>query len=60
MKRVKTQRRFEISVRMGRRELEELRLDVRALAKRFGVEIKEFRLMPAEDETSVTRDDGAG
>lgn len=60
MKRVKAQRQFEISVRMGRRELEELRLDVRALAKRFGVEIKEFRLVPAEDATRATRDDGGG
>lgn len=60
MKRVKAQRQFEISVRLGRRELEELRLDVRALAKRFGVEIKEFRLVSAEEETRATRDDGAG
>lgn len=43
---------FEISACMGRQDLEELSLQVRWLAKRYGFKVTEFRLEPAGDHVS--------
>lgn len=40
---------FEISAYMGRQDLEELNLQVRWLAQRYGFKVTEFRLEPAGD-----------
>jgi len=40
----------EIDVALGRVEAEALRLDVRQLARRYGVALKEFRTEPIRQE----------
>ena len=43
---------FEISACMGRQDLEELSLEIRWLAKRYGFKVTEFHLEPAGDNIS--------
>jgi hypothetical protein len=43
-------RRFEIAVRADRQSLEALHLELRGLAKRYGLVIEEFRVEKASDE----------
>lgn len=46
---------YEVEIRgaLGRRALETLHLEIRWLAKRYGAEIKEFRIEDVKDESSA-------
>lgn len=43
----------DITGPLGRRAAEALQLEIRHLAKRYGVEIKELRIEEAKDESSA-------
>lgn len=48
-------RRFEITGGMDRHSIEALYLEIRRLAKRFGVTVREFRIVKTVDEMAIPR-----